>query len=447
MERTVDDLYQWKAKIDMKRNQNEKKLNEMCLNSNKHKIICEKSEMILREMKNDYLLKRVEERLIEQGEKAKVKNEERKEHYFENLSTGNQSMLNNNKYKNVESRYNKQKSNVKNENDLSYQIKNNKRINKTKKKQKINVSGDYSSLIDIRKQLNNYYDNKNKDKNNCNLNNQNLSKSNRLNSLNEIMHFNINNTNNHNLYNPTTKSFTFGGNAQNNNNNSKSCKMNLKNESDLNENKQKTNNTLVTNKNCIKNDKYNFNNQMKTPYSFLTGDKPLPTYQYQPNPDYQYSIKENNKNINLNQINPPHQSSLASYENNALFCPPQQINYQSNQNVSNNLYNYYSQKSNTISYCDYTSLINRHRLQDLEVMKNFALNLNNLNTLAKENEIDKNNNKQFNYCDYYQKNCNSYPLQQNNEHNNINENTLQQENKNENKEKDNNVEQDLKSEE
>ena len=29
MERTVDDLYQWKAKIDMKRNQNEKKLNEM----------------------------------------------------------------------------------------------------------------------------------------------------------------------------------------------------------------------------------------------------------------------------------------------------------------------------------------------------------------------------------------------------------------------------------
>ena len=132
----------------------------------------------------------------------------------------------------------------------------------------------------------------------------------------------------------------------------------------------------------------------------------------------------------MNQINPPYQSSLPSYENNALLCPPQQINYQANQNVSNNLYNYYSQKSNTISYCDYTSLINRHRLQDLEVMKNFALNLNNLNTLAKENDIDKNDNKQFNYCDYYQKNCNSYPLQQDNEHNNINENTLQQENKN-----------------
>ena len=50
----------------------------MSLNNNKQKMICERSEIILREKKYDYLLKRVEERLIEQGEKAREKTRKEK---------------------------------------------------------------------------------------------------------------------------------------------------------------------------------------------------------------------------------------------------------------------------------------------------------------------------------------------------------------------------------
>ena len=73
--------------------------------------------------------------------------------------------------------------------------------------------------------------------------------------------------------------------------------------------------------------------------------------------------------------------------------------------------NYYSKKNHTISYCDYTSLINHHCLKDLEVMRNFTLNLNNLNAITKEND------RQFNYCNYYQVNSNSYSLKQDNKNN------------------------------
>lgn len=108
MKRTVDDLLQWKQNIERKKNETVQYLNTS-LHSNVVPHINQTSEIILREKKPDYFNKRVEDRLLEQGEKIRQKKEEQKVHYIENVMSKNYEYPNSKRlYKNIESRYNKE---------------------------------------------------------------------------------------------------------------------------------------------------------------------------------------------------------------------------------------------------------------------------------------------------------------------------------------------------
>lgn len=87
LQRTIDDLYQWKVQIERKRLENQTLTN--CSFDPTPIINCE-SEVILKQRKPDYLRKRVEDRLIEQGEITKIKKEEKKEHYHERIMGSNE---------------------------------------------------------------------------------------------------------------------------------------------------------------------------------------------------------------------------------------------------------------------------------------------------------------------------------------------------------------------
>lgn len=108
MKRTVDDLLQWKQNVERKKNETVQYLNTS-LHSNVIPHINETSEIILRENKPDYFNKRVEDRLLEQGEKIRQKKEEQKLHYIENVMSKDYECPKSKRlYKNIESRYNKE---------------------------------------------------------------------------------------------------------------------------------------------------------------------------------------------------------------------------------------------------------------------------------------------------------------------------------------------------
>ena len=101
MKRTIEDLYNWK-------NMNERKKTESANNFNK--IMKAKqikidpfSEELLRERKAEYLNKKVEDRLLEQGRIQKYKNEIERQKYINKITTGQKYI--NNEYINVQSRY------------------------------------------------------------------------------------------------------------------------------------------------------------------------------------------------------------------------------------------------------------------------------------------------------------------------------------------------------
>ena len=100
MKRTIDDLYKWKNKNDRKKIESAKYLNKI----NKKKIkINPQSEEILKERKSDYINKKVEDRLLEQGRLQQYKNEVQREQYLNYISKSKKYI--NNEYMNVHSRY------------------------------------------------------------------------------------------------------------------------------------------------------------------------------------------------------------------------------------------------------------------------------------------------------------------------------------------------------
>ena len=517
LERNIDDLFQWKIKLERKKSETEKSFHEMCLNDNQPKI-CETSEIILKEKKGGYLSKRVEDRLIEQGEKTKAKKEEQKEHYIESVTSNNLTNLpkRNNGYKNVESRYNKKEFNVKFYESPKKKAKNEKFTKQAKPisdkdnrkhlpisnsvfenkmniyKQQIispikenipirdgtfnqndnnntnrhnflvendnicfnstqptnlktkNIIHDYDYLMEIRKHLKTYYDHKSKYGNNkCN---QNIYKSN----SSIIVSDNIE-------HNKANSSLTLGTNIPNNK--SKPHKINL-NEEELTE--DKINDQMPQCEPLTKDYDYYIgkgkldnNNleikqdiQIQVPLSSLTSSKPLPKYKYQPNPEYQYSIKQNNNNIKDNNNNSIQYSSLNYLRNNNIpniqtiekdyihgessntnlhnnnmhnnncnqRVPSQQNIFNFNEDIfhrnSKSVNRFINTQQvpnnkddilgtqlhlNSSACCEQVSFIqqpNHHRLQDLEQMRNFALNLkpspNTINFLQITNNSENN---------------------------------------------------------
>ena len=101
MKRTIDDLYKWKNVNERKKTESANNFNKM-KNNNRFKIN-PLSEEILREKKSDYLTKKVEDRLLEQGKIQKYKNEIEREKYLQNMTKAKKYI--NNEYINVQSRY------------------------------------------------------------------------------------------------------------------------------------------------------------------------------------------------------------------------------------------------------------------------------------------------------------------------------------------------------
>ena len=101
MKRTIDDLYIWKNKNERKKTESANNFNKM-INKNKIKIN-PISEEILKENKYDYLNKRVEDRLLEQGRLQQYKNEMEREKYLRNVTMSTKYI--NNDYINIQSRY------------------------------------------------------------------------------------------------------------------------------------------------------------------------------------------------------------------------------------------------------------------------------------------------------------------------------------------------------
>lgn len=185
MQRTIDDLFQWKVQLDRKKTEvtNSNHLTNLRLGNPK---TSERSQYILNERHPDYSHKRVEDRLIEQGERTKAKKNELKEHYIENVTCGINSpqykMLtnpnttsltlksnryNNNPYKNVESRYNKIDYSKKNVNNSQEKI--NYSLGSSPSKNKNSVKSTSTS-----RKTNNYIKHRNEIMNNYTYNNDNI---------------------------------------------------------------------------------------------------------------------------------------------------------------------------------------------------------------------------------------------------------------------------------
>ena len=260
-------------------------------------------------------------------------------------------------------------------------------------KQEFNNNHEY--LMDIRKHLKDYYDNKSKHQN------QSLPKSSKIIITNDKSNNKIN------------KSFTSGIFQAN-------SKSNQKLRVD---NSQQIPNYVVHNSEEQKINKLNnFIKQIPQatiPFSSLTTNKPLPKYHYQANLKYQYSLNKSNLipkefnytrlnknnntnncqtdlsknysfgieqfaiNNNLNQLN-QHKYNVYNFNedvfNRYTKSPNVILNKPTNQisclNISNNLGNNNS-NYNTNSNLDYLTSIKptNNRLQDLEQMRNFNFNL------------------------------------------------------------------------
>ena len=100
MKRTVDDLYKWQNKKERKKMESAKFLEKK---NEKRKMVNPQSEEILKEKKSDYINKKVEDRLLEQGRLQQYKNEIQREQYLNYISKSKK--YKNNKYNVIPSRY------------------------------------------------------------------------------------------------------------------------------------------------------------------------------------------------------------------------------------------------------------------------------------------------------------------------------------------------------
>ena len=101
MKRTIDDLINWKNKNERKKTESANNFNKMM--KRKQIKVNPLSEEILKEKKSEYLNKKVEDRLLEQGRIQQYKNEIERQKYMNYITTGKKYI--NNDYINVQSRY------------------------------------------------------------------------------------------------------------------------------------------------------------------------------------------------------------------------------------------------------------------------------------------------------------------------------------------------------
>ena len=166
MKRTIEDLYTWQNFINHKKNEAKNYIDSQENKTNLYTNL--KSDKILMNRKPDYINKKVEDRLLEQGEINKMKLEEQKEHYIENVTAkclyNNNNYNNKNSYNQIKSRYlnldnyktipskrKDNKNNIKNNNKKIKSVRNRKKninlynfeeekLNKTQENIKLNIN-------------------------------------------------------------------------------------------------------------------------------------------------------------------------------------------------------------------------------------------------------------------------------------------------------------------
>ena len=419
IKRSVQDLYQWQNEKEKKIKENEENIYKQTVYNKKNTNLI--SEEILKERRPNYIHKKVEDRLIEQGKNQKIKNEKEKEKNLQ-LLTEQRIFVNNNfnNYNNIKSKYLEQKKNnlkINNDNDLNknennennfYTIANMRNYDNFNKK-----------LIYYGDKLNSnsfYYYNK---YNNKSLNNKNQKSSFSSRSTEKIKCFDdniyctrdyMNNSNysinqfnqrNYLLNSRIPKDFNKISRPQTskNNNNNNQNRYNLK-FSDLSYNSFNSN---ITNDNN-KNGKYNENRRVSRYFSLLYNDMS----------NYNSNLlrEENNNNLNKSNQNNINKNYLLkiNINNNNQDNFKNEISINSHlsslYNINNNKDQIIKTKENNINLekndFDINNNVGKYNVIEypkLSNQNNFNINLaDNINRelYFNENNNDNNNQKQIN---------------------------------------------------
>ena len=414
MKRTIDDLYSWK-------NQNERKKTESANNFNK--MIKRKqikinplSEEILREKKSDYLNKRVEDRLLEQGRMQQYKNEMERQKYLNFITTSKKYV--NNEYINIHSRYlespNSTNNNLNNYNQKNY--KSCERINK--KETKNNYKNKNLSINNnFENSFNNYEDNSNYNNDINSFNNQNMSEKEIYfkNNESKLINGNINNYiyRNNNINDYIVKQQK--DNIQNNpnllivkkqsiNNNYKYFPINANNNEVLN-NKKENSNYYKSNYNTENNFNHHNNKNKLHNQNYIKGKG---------------SFNLINKSNNIKEDN----SNNISYKDNTFN---NKSKFEENEiiNIRKHLNQFYENKkklslnsTNSNKFNEYVNEPQKNLLKDDSIKNDLLKGLLNNNNIRNPNEQN---------CDYYNSNYNRINKQvenpqlnlQNNDINNV----------------------------
>ena len=369
MKRTIDDLYIWKNKNERKKTESANNFNKM-MKGNQIKIN-PLSEEILREKKSEYLNKKVEDRLLEQGRIQQYKNEIERQKYIINITTGKKYI--NNDYINVHSRYLESPDST-NDNFNKNNYKSCDRIIK-----KANKSN-YKSLS-----LND----------NININNNSLDFSDESNKYyqNEINNFN--NLNEKEIYFNNNGNKLINGNINyiyNNNIIQNSKKNNLNNQKRTQENNS---NDIIDINNNIKNNNYkyfpdykNMNNQneandLKNKNNFYFNKK-----NYQTENNYNYKNKvQLGEQFNYNKIKNNGPTKLINKNEEISY---NRSNINTNLNSYNNMNKFEKNEVMNIRRCLNEFYENKKMMKEKNNSKNISEQSNEIEKSSIKNESIKN---------------------------------------------------------
>ena len=404
MKRTIDDLYIWKNKNERKKTESANNFNKM-INKNKIKIN-PISEEILKENKYDYLNKRVEDRLLEQGRIQQYKNEMEREKYLRNVTMSTKYI--NNDYINIQSRYLNHEKNYKscdriinnkcnnnyNNNNRDVSINNNSLdINNSISKKEISFKNKENNLSngDINNYIINnnynynynykYFPNYNKSEDEINVN--------KGNNLKELKNRKYKTENNFNNYEEPQ-------NYNNNKLNRNRYPLKL-----INRNEEKFNDISLLNNNVCDNNNNNMNESEKNDIINIRR--------------HLNEFYENKKKLNLNNSNILNKNESEKFllkndsiknnilkgllSNNNLFNKNSQEEnsnnysyYQTNTNYSKNNFDNNSTKENKLKYNFNQDIINNIHKVPKSSGLNFNTNkvINNFQFQFKDNEMNDN---------------------------------------------------------
>ena len=405
MKRTIDDLYIWKNKNERKKTESANNFNKM-INKNKIKIN-PISEEILKENKYDYLNKRVEDRLLEQGRIQQYKNEMEREKYLRNVTMSTKYI--NNDYINIQSRYlnheknykscdriiNNKCSNNYNNNNRDVSINNNSLdINNSISKKEISFKNKENNLSNG--DINNYIINNNYNYNYKYFPNYNKSEDeinvNKGNNLKELKNRKYKTENNFNNYEEPQ-------NYNNNKLNRNRYPLKLINRNNRNE--EKFNDISLLNNNVCDNNNNNMNESEKNDIINIRR--------------HLNEFYENKKKLNLNNSNILNKNESEKFllkndsiknnilkgllSNNNLFNKNSQEEnsnnysyYQTNTNYSKNNFDNNSTKENKLKYNFNQDIINNIHKVPKSSGLNFNTNkvINNFQFQFKDNEMNDN---------------------------------------------------------